>query len=257
MARWWCRPQRTTARLGRPTATLERLKARWKRPQPDGLRVVLMLGEAGVGKTRLASELVDRHRDQRHFALSARAYPLGATASLGLWVEALERRLRSFAEADVLELCGGHVDELAALLPTVSAAAKTPPAGERPRIRLLERARQPFAADERTFDRGRDPRRRPPRRRFIVGSPQLPQPQSGRLPPAHPARRPAGGAGRAPGGGRGGVGTGARRAPDPRPRGPAYPGRRQDSGRGAGRSPGHRRPRRLAGRPGPRAVPSS
>ena len=55
------------------------------------LRVVLLVGEAGVGKTRLASEFVSRHQ-AAVVALSARAYPLGATASLGLWVEALERR---------------------------------------------------------------------------------------------------------------------------------------------------------------------
>src|SRR4051794_507287 len=54
------------------------------------LRVALLLGDAGVGKTRLASEFVARHQDSV-LALSARAYPLGATASLGLWVEALER----------------------------------------------------------------------------------------------------------------------------------------------------------------------
>jgi hypothetical protein len=42
------------------------------------MRTVLMLGEAGVGKTRTASEL-------------------------GLRVEALERRLRSFSDTDVRE----------------------------------------------------------------------------------------------------------------------------------------------------------
>ena len=74
-------------------------------------------------------------------ALTARAYPLGATASLGLWVEALERRLRSFAAEDVLELCGGHVYDLASLLPSVRAVAPDRGLGvasaEPPRIRLL------------------------------------------------------------------------------------------------------------------------
>jgi class 3 adenylate cyclase/ATP/maltotriose-dependent transcriptional regulator MalT len=115
---------------------LGRLEAELDHATAGRLRVMLMLGEAGVGKTRLASELVERHRD-RTISLSARAYPLGATASLGLWVEALERRLRSFPETDVLELCGGQVDDLAALLPSVSAASNSQPAGDPPRIRVL------------------------------------------------------------------------------------------------------------------------
>jgi DNA-binding CsgD family transcriptional regulator len=100
------------------------------------LRVALLLGDAGVGKTRLASEFVARQED-RVLARSARAYPLGATASLGLWVEALERRLRTFSQEELLELCAGHVEDLAALLPSVSAAARIDSYGERPRIRLL------------------------------------------------------------------------------------------------------------------------
>ncbi len=117
-------------------AQLGRLESELDQATTGRLRVVLMLGEAGVGKTRLAAELVDHHRDGV-VSLSARAYPLGATASLGLWVEALERRLRSFPESEVLELCGGQVDDLAALLPSVSAAAKAHPSVDRPRIRLL------------------------------------------------------------------------------------------------------------------------
>ena len=119
---------------------LQRLDAELAEAADERLRVVLLLGEAGVGKTRLASEFITRHQEEV-MALTARAYPLGATASLGLWVEALERRLRSFAAEDVLELCGGHVYDLASLLPSVRAVAPDRGSGmasaEPPRIRLL------------------------------------------------------------------------------------------------------------------------
>jgi hypothetical protein len=85
------------------------------------LRAVLLLGEPGVGKTRLATELSRRHgRDA--LTLTARAYPLGATASLGLWAEGLERHLRGLERSEVLRLCGGDLNDLAALLPSARAA---------------------------------------------------------------------------------------------------------------------------------------
>ncbi len=119
---------------------LERLDAELTEVVEGRLRVVLLLGEAGMGKTRLVSEFITRHRETL-VALSARAYPLGATASLGLWVEALERSLRSFSPEEVLELCGGHVEDLASLLPSVRAASSRRQSGrasiEPPQIRLL------------------------------------------------------------------------------------------------------------------------
>jgi ATP/maltotriose-dependent transcriptional regulator MalT len=120
-------------------AQLARLEAALGEATARALGVVLLLGEAGVGKTRLAAEFAAAHRDGT-ITLSARAYPLGATASLGLWVEALERRLRTYETEDVLDLCGGHVDDLAALLPSVQAASGTgspSPPREPSRIRLL------------------------------------------------------------------------------------------------------------------------
>jgi transcriptional regulator with GAF, ATPase, and Fis domain len=53
---------------------LDRLDAELTLVVEGRLRVVLLLGEAGMGKTRLASEFVARHRGAV-VALSARAYP--------------------------------------------------------------------------------------------------------------------------------------------------------------------------------------
>jgi hypothetical protein len=100
-------------------------------------RSVLLTGDAGIGKTRLANEVVRAHRGDA-VALSARAYPLGATASLGLWVEALESHLKALGSAEVRALCGPHLDDLAALLPTVAGAVRSRPVAEPPRIRILD-----------------------------------------------------------------------------------------------------------------------
>ncbi len=106
--------------VGRATEMAE-LEMEYARAEAGELRAVLLLGEGGLGKTRLAGELV-RRRQNSAVCLSARAYPLGATASLGLWVEALEQHLRSLEPAAVAELCGPNAEDLAALLPSVAAA---------------------------------------------------------------------------------------------------------------------------------------
>ena len=115
---------------------LELLEADISKALLEGLRSVLIVGEPGVGKTRLISELLQGHRDDV-VALTARAYPLGTTSSLGLWVEALEGHLRSLEPAEVVELCGAYVDDLAALLPTVAASSGSA-ATDPPRVRQLE-----------------------------------------------------------------------------------------------------------------------
>lgn len=100
------------------------------------LRIVLLTGEPGIGKTRLAGELAARSR-RTALTLAARAYPLGATASLGLWVEALEGHLRAIGPEEVRTVCGTGAADLAALLPAVAAAGIRPPDVEPPRLRLL------------------------------------------------------------------------------------------------------------------------
>lgn len=115
---------------------LEQLEDELSRSRRGELRAVLLVGEPGVGKTRLATELARRHATEI-ITLSARAYPLGATDSLGLWAEGLERHLRGLTRSEVSRLCAGDVDDLAALLPSVRAAREGGDAADPPRIRLL------------------------------------------------------------------------------------------------------------------------
>jgi DNA-binding CsgD family transcriptional regulator len=99
-------------------------------------RIVLLLADAGIGKTRLAREFLAR-RHAGVAGLSARAHPLGETASFGVWSEALESHLRGLPPDEVTKLCAGLLDDLAGLLHSV-AAVRGSAGGEPSRLRLLE-----------------------------------------------------------------------------------------------------------------------
>lgn len=100
-------------------------------------RCLLLQGDPGVGKTRLAGELLAR-RQEDAIVLSARGHLLGGTTSFGLWAEAFEGHLRTVEPGTVSALCGGMLDDLAALLRSAAAARGATPQGEPPRSRLLE-----------------------------------------------------------------------------------------------------------------------
>ncbi|MBJ7596830.1 AAA family ATPase [Candidatus Nephthysia bennettiae] len=101
------------------------------------LRSVLVVAEPGLGKSRLTAELASRHR-RWTTALVARGHPLGATASFGLWAEALEHHLAQLQPETVRQLCGSRLDDLSGLLGSVAAVRGGPPEREAPRLRLLE-----------------------------------------------------------------------------------------------------------------------
>ncbi len=131
------RARRRGPRLVGRDSELARLDRELDRCQGGELRCVLICGEPGVGKTRLAQELLHRHADTCH-GVSARAYPLGTAAPFSLWVDAFEPALAVLAPTDVAALCGGFADDLAGLLPTVAAVTGSQPSGELARLRLLE-----------------------------------------------------------------------------------------------------------------------
>lgn len=93
------------------------------------------LGRRRHGKTRLAAELLAQPGGDP-LVLSARAYPFGQTASFGLWSEAFERHLRRLSVNEVVELCGGFLDDMAGLARSVAAARGAAPEGEAPLLRL-------------------------------------------------------------------------------------------------------------------------
>ena len=133
--------RRLTATAGPPLVgrqdELTELERELARVGTAGSRCVLITGEAGVGKTRLAQELIVRHR-RDVLGLSARAYPLGNTDAFGLWAEAIERHLQDLDPGEVADVCGGYLDDLAVLFHSVAAARGRAPDHDPPRLRLLE-----------------------------------------------------------------------------------------------------------------------
>lgn len=130
------RPPRGPQLVGREEELAD-LEAELDRVTDGEFRCVLVLGEAGMGKTRLAGELGARHQDDSIY-LSARAYPLGGTASFGLWGEALERHLRGLSEQELTDVCGGFLDDLAGLVRSVAAARGEALEREPTRFRLTQ-----------------------------------------------------------------------------------------------------------------------
>jgi tetratricopeptide (TPR) repeat protein len=97
--------------------------------------VICILGEAGVGKTRLVEELTTEASDHRDFVLTARAWEFERDLTFGPWVEVLRAGLGPSPQESVRKLEPVWQDELARLLPELGHASSRP-AGDP--LRLFE-----------------------------------------------------------------------------------------------------------------------
>jgi DNA-binding CsgD family transcriptional regulator len=117
-------------------AELAGIEQEWHNSAAGQFRCVLLLGEPGIGKTRLADESVARCASGAT-VLRAHARPLSGTSAFGVWAEALERHLRDWRPQEIADLCGHHLDDLAGLVHSVAVARGLAPRREPPRPRLL------------------------------------------------------------------------------------------------------------------------
>lgn len=132
------RPVRVTQLpLAGRASDLEMLEADLAGAREGGGGCVLLVADPGIGKTRLVGELLRRYESDVA-SLTARAFPLGATASLAVWVEALDRHLRDLDPGRVMALCGPFGPDLAVILSSVAAAGEVVHAAQPSQTRLVE-----------------------------------------------------------------------------------------------------------------------
>jgi DNA-binding SARP family transcriptional activator/tetratricopeptide (TPR) repeat protein len=110
----------------------------------DG-RAVLVEGEAGIGKTRLAEELAAHARTLGAAVLAGRAYEEEAALAYGPLVAALRRRLRD-DDAWVAGVGDRALCEAARLLPDLSTALPPPLDGPAAQARFLDGVWETLAA---------------------------------------------------------------------------------------------------------------
>ncbi|HWF74665.1 MAG TPA: AAA family ATPase, partial [Solirubrobacteraceae bacterium] len=104
-------------------------------------RVLAISGEAGIGKSRLLSELASRSAARGHTVLAGRGTELEREAPFAALVEALDDFLGSL-DPRRLEALGHHLPHLAGVFPTFGALgeAQSGPAAERYRHHRAIRA---------------------------------------------------------------------------------------------------------------------
>jgi ABC-type oligopeptide transport system substrate-binding subunit/DNA-binding SARP family transcriptional activator len=109
----------TVSRLVGRDRELAFLHERWDAARAGGGGIVLVSGEAGVGKTRLVDEFASRLRRQGHRALWGRCYEFGRLLPYQPFAEALRAALPIMTNAEWADLPPWALQALAGLLPEV------------------------------------------------------------------------------------------------------------------------------------------
>ena len=120
-------PVRDDRSLGRGQAARPRRRARcgpeaWSAAVAGEPSLTLVMGEAGIGKSRLLAEAESLVRATGGLVLAARCHASERSLFLQPVVEALRSELTALGAAALVDLAGAHADALVALLPQLSAA---------------------------------------------------------------------------------------------------------------------------------------
>src|SRR6185503_1877720 len=99
-------------------------------------RLVLVAGEPGIGKSRLADELAHHARDRGARVCVGRCWEAGGAPAYWPWVQALRAYVRDVDRDALRAQLGGDGAQLATLLPELADLVDAP--AETDRFRLLE-----------------------------------------------------------------------------------------------------------------------
>ena len=110
----------TDAQLVGRATELHRTTAAWAAANRGEPGVLLLIGEAGIGKTRLAAEAAATAESTGGVVLSARCYAAERSLFLQPFVDALAGPLASLPPDRLRSLAGGRRATLAGLIPTVA-----------------------------------------------------------------------------------------------------------------------------------------
>jgi DNA-binding CsgD family transcriptional regulator len=113
------------------------LQTERQRSAQGELRVALILGNAGMGKTRLALELLHR-ADELAIGLVSRGCPLGSMPLFSPWAHALGLDADSADAAELCHACGSGLGDLPALLSRAEIAHDASACAEALRYHFVE-----------------------------------------------------------------------------------------------------------------------
>ena len=89
-------------------------------------RTVFIVGEGGIGKTRLAAALAERAQKKGWMAVSGRAYPVETGVPYAVFSDALVPLMRSMDPSHLSVLTRGGVSEFSQMFPNLSPASDRP-----------------------------------------------------------------------------------------------------------------------------------